>query len=139
MEVKSKKKLSLVLLVTALVLVAISGLILNRKITQPKNNEEAIRQEFARIRAPVKERLEAKGLKDEILDLEIEGDWAKLEFGWSDTKTGEPVPAGPGIMVFRKVMGIWIGDNWGTWLFKLLVRTAPESVFTTEDKEFFLP
>lgn len=135
--VQPKKKISLVLLAIVFVFVAISGLILNRKLSQPKDDEEAIRQEFARIRAPVKKRLESHNQRDEILKIEIENGWAILEFGGRYLDTGEPVPAGPGIIVFRKVMGIWVGATPGTSFWAFLIKSAPNTLVPPDFKELF--
>ena len=125
MEVKSKKKLSLVLLITALVLVAISGLILNRKLSQPIDDEEAIRQEFARTATT----------NTGIVSIDIEDEWAVVETQTINPKTGEFLDAGPGLHIFRKINGRWHRamdqSTVNAWL-----EEIPESLLSPEVKRW---
>lgn len=127
----------LIVLVTCIsaLLVVVGGHL--RLRPQPLTDEEAISQEFWSIRAEANRRLQAYNQRDEVLVIDIEGEWAVLEFAGVYLDTGEPVPAGPGIMIFKKIRGRWHGAQGGTDLYREWLDQIPESLISAEDKEWF--
>ena len=103
---------------------AISGLILNRRLSQPIDDEEAIRLGFARTITS----------NTGIVSIEIEGEWGVVETLPLDPITGEFLDAGPGILIFRKINGQWYRAT-DRQILNAWLEEIPESILAPEAKD----
>lgn len=118
---------------------AVIGLVVflfTRQASQPANDEEVITALFWEMRAEASEIRKQVNRGYEILDIVIEDEWATLEYGGVYLDTGEPVAAGPGLMIFREVNDRWRGEDSGSPQFKEWVEEIPESLIQPETKDY---
>lgn len=97
------------------------------------SDEEAIRKEFEKVMKPLEKEL----LPEErlvILNIDVEDNWATVEYGGQYTDTGKAVPVGPGLIILKKTYGSWKGALPGTQTYKTWLDEAPENVIPTDLK-----
>lgn len=103
----------------------------------PPTDEQAITQEFLTIRKDAETSLAKYNERDKINSIDIENDWAVIEFGAENIDTGKPVSMEPGIMIFHKEGGQWKGASYGP-LFNSWLGQIPDSLISPDVKEHFL-
>jgi hypothetical protein len=134
---KSIVAIGLALVTIAAALLAASVLRYRRvAVSLPESDRQAIRQEFDRLREPANRRLADYNQRDEIIAVELEGEWATVEFGAVYLDTGEPVPAGPGLMIFKKIDGRWQGAQSGTDAYKTWLDQIPDTLISPGTKDY---
>lgn len=118
-----------------LALVGLVIFLVSRQSSQPASDEEAIGDSF--FQNLPRDWIEALDPKEEYVyrDIQIEGEWAILEFGEVDTTTGE-LQGEPGLMILKKIDGEWVAaydhDLFDEWLWQL-----PESLIPYESKVLY--
>lgn len=130
-----KKRAFLILLASAtLITLVVAGTYLNQRgSTANLSDEEAIRQEFEKTADEA-----LAGQKKVITSLEIEGDWAVVEYGGVYVETGEPVPAGPGLMILKRQDSRWYPADLGSSQFEEWIGEVPEGLLSRDTKEYLL-
>lgn len=135
-----RQGLTPVLVASVLITITVAGLIggflllKDNRGSLELTDEQLIRAEFEKTvdEAP-------EGQRRKLEEIEIEGNWAIVGYSGIYIETGEPVPAGPGLMIFKKENGQWHGadgeePNFSEWL-----EAIPESLIPQETKDLLTP
>lgn len=136
-----KRSNKLILLASVCLLVILTSLSIwyyNSSLgKKPQTDDQAIRKEFYTIRKDAEASLAKYNERDKIDSVDIENDWAVLEYSAEDIKTGKPVPAEPALMIFHKENGQWRGASYGP-LFNSWLEQIPDNLISPDVKKHFL-
>ena len=136
MKLKRKPKRNIWLLVfTGLVIIEWTVLIFwftNLYQSRNLSDEQQIRRVFEKCC------LKVDHYRSVIFGIDIDGNWAVGSIGARYLDTGKPVALGPGLIVFRKILGRWYTSRGWWWLEKIWIRALPNSLLPEEVKPWFL-